>query len=213
VAIKEFKNLEDITTVKKTAFREVRILNMLKHLNIVSLLEVHYLREKVYLVFEYIESTVLERIQNSSEGLDSTEVKKILYQLLLSLNHCHSLSIIHRDIKPENLLLSSKGILKLCDFGFARTLKPNQKLTDYVSTRWYRAPELLVGGKNYSYPVDIWPIGCLCAELITGKPLFPGTNDIDTLAKIVKVCGNLTENLTKEFSGNLMFQGIEVCFN
>lgn len=186
---------------------------MLKHPNIVTLLEVIHKNKNIYLVFEYIESTVLECIQRSPGGLTLLEAKKILYQLLLSLNYCHSLSIIHRDIKPENLLLSSKGELKLCDFGFARIVKPNQKLTEYVSTRWYRAPELLVGGKSYYYPVDVWAVGCLFAELLNGKPLFPGVNDADTLDKIAKVCGNLTETLVTEFCNNSYFQGLEVCFN
>lgn len=186
---------------------------MLKHPNIVNLLEVIQSEDKNYLIFEYVESTVLEKIQNSPGQIDFIEIKKILYQLLLSLSYCHSINIIHRDIKPENLLLSTKGVLKLCDFGFARICKPNQKLTAYVSTRWYRAPELLVGGKNYYYPVDVWSVGCLFAELITGKPLFPGINDVDTLNKITKICGNLTENLTKEFNCNSYFQNFEVCFN
>jgi Serine/threonine protein kinase len=108
---------------------------MLKHQNIVSLIEVLNKHKRLYLVFEFVEFTVLEEIQKNPSGLDSLSTKKIIYQLLGSLNYCHSLNILHRDIKPENLLISSKGLLKLCDFGFARPLKPNQRLTEYVSTR------------------------------------------------------------------------------
>lgn len=90
---------------------------------------------------------------------------------------------MHRDIKPENMLLSKNGVLKICDFGFARTLNKsdNHKFTDYVSTRWYRAPELLVGDSNYSKAVDVWAIGCIFVELVTGQPLFSGDSDYEML--------------------------------
>jgi cyclin-dependent kinase-like len=90
---------------------------------------------------------------------------------------------MHRDIKPENMLLSKNGVLKICDFGFARTLmkSENNKFTDYVSTRWYRAPELLVGDTAYNKAVDIWAVGCIFVELVTGMPLFTGESDYGTL--------------------------------
>lgn len=213
VAIKKFKDTEENQSVKKTALREIRILKKLKHANIVNLLEVVWQHKLLYLVFEFVEFTVLEEIQKYPYGTSSYNAKKIAYQLLQALNYCHSLEIVHRDIKPENLLLSGQGILKLCDFGFARTLKPNQKLTEYVSTRWYRAPELLVGGKSYDFSVDIWSVGCLLAELLFGKPLFPGANDADTLDKIVKLCGNLPEILSNEFRANTYMTGLEVLVN
>ena len=213
VAIKKFKDAEEDPSQKRTALREIRILKMLKHPNIVTLLEVIYQHKRLYLVFEFVEFTVLETIQRNPHGADAYEAKSIIFQLLLSLNYCHGLEVIHRDLKPENLLMSSRGVLKLCDFGFARSLKPNQKLTEYVSTRWYRAPELLVGGKNYGFAVDVWSVGCLLAELLNGKPLFPGENDVDTLAKVVKICGNLTENLVSEFNSNSYLDGFEVLIN
>jgi cyclin-dependent kinase-like len=103
----------------------------------------------------------------------------------------HSHDIVHRDVKPENLLVSSNGLLKVCDFGFARSLQKNSSAvyTDYVSTRWYRSPELLVGDANYSKPVDIWAIGCIYAEMLTGIPLFPGDSDIHTLKLIIDMLG------------------------
>ena len=213
VAIKKFKDSEENPSIKKTALREIRILKMLKHTNIVHLIEVLYQLKKIYLVFEYVEYTVLEEIKRNPLGIDKINTKKIIYQLLLSVNYCHCLHIVHRDLKPENLLLSSTGVLKLCDFGFARLLKTSQQLTEYVSTRWYRAPELLVGGKNYGFPVDIWSIGCLLGELLTGKPLFPGMNDADTLAKIVKLCGNIPQALEEEFKSNGFLAGLEVLIN
>lgn len=95
-------------------------------------------------------------------------------------------------MKPENVLVSSLGVVKLCDFGFARIVSiGNEPCTEYVATRWYRAPELLVGEEHYGSPVDIWAIGCLFAEMMTGDPLFPGESDIDQLYLIVKMIGKL----------------------
>jgi cyclin-dependent kinase-like len=212
VAIKKFKDTEENQTVKRTALREIRILKMMKHPNIVSLLEVYHKNKRIYLVFEFVDSTILQEIEKRPSGLDSQMVKKLLLQILLSINHCHSSGVIHRDIKPENLLVSSKGLLKLCDFGFARIFKQSVKMTEYVSTRWYRAPELLVGGKDYRLPVDIWSVGCVLFEMITGQPLFPGVNDADTLFKIIKVRGQLTEELEEEMKANVEYNGLKVCF-
>jgi cyclin-dependent kinase-like len=104
--------------------------------------------------------------------------------------------VIHRDIKPENLLISLDHRLKLCDFGFARTLaKTNTSpITDYVATRWYRAPELLLGNGLYDKKIDIWAIGCIMGELIDGKPLIPGDSDLDQLHRTVKLLGPLTDD-------------------
>lgn len=95
---------------------------------------------------------------------------------------------MHRDIKPENLLLSHGGVVKLCDFGFARGIKPDPKFqyTDYVSTRWYRAPELLCGDPAYSESVDVWALGCIFAEISNSMPLFPGSSDLHTLQLILE---------------------------
>lgn len=106
-----------------------------------------------------------------------------MWQILKATAFIHSHNIIHRDVKPENMLLSKNGVLKICDFGFARsTIKGEGKeFTDYVSTRWYRAPELLVGDRNYGKTVDVWAIGCIFVELLTGHPLFTGESDYETL--------------------------------
>lgn len=110
------------------------------------------------------------------------------------------LQIIHRDVKPENVLVSSLGVVKLCDFGFARIISNNgEACTEYVATRWYRAPELLVSEPNYGTGVDIWAIGCLFAEMMTGDPLFPGESDIDQLYLIVKLLGKLKFNIFQIF--------------
>ncbi len=136
VAIKKFKESEQDEQVRKTALREVRILRQLRQENIVTLIEVFRRKKRLYLVFEYVESTLLEELERRPEGLEPLDVKKIMWQLVRGVDYLHSHQVIHRDVKPENLLLSRSGILKLCDFGFARTLAgPGARYTDYVSTR------------------------------------------------------------------------------
>lgn len=109
------------------------------------------------------------------------------------------------------MLVSRSGVLKLCDFGFARTLEgQGSKYTEYVSTRWYRAPELLVGDREYGKPVDIWAIGCMFAEIISGVPLFPGKSDIDQLFKIINCFGLISDRHKKIFQQNHLFQSVEL---
>ncbi|XP_056667110.1 cyclin-dependent kinase-like 3 isoform X11 [Monodelphis domestica] len=117
--------------------------------------------------------------------------------------------IIHRDIKPENILVSQSGITKLCDFGFARTLAaPGDIYTDYVATRWYRAPELVLKDTTYGKPVDIWALGCMIIEMATGNPYLPSSSDLDLLHKIVIKVGNLTPHLQNVFSRSPIFAGV-----
>ena len=135
--------------------------------------------------------------------------------MLLAIEFMHSQGLIHRDVKPENLLVSSNGLLKVCDFGFARSLLPNSSAvyTDYVSTRWYRSPELLVGDANYSIEVDIWAVGCIFAEMFNGVPLFPGDSDIHTLKLILDIFGEeqqLTEKQVEAFLTNPIYDGLTV---
>jgi cyclin-dependent kinase-like len=192
--------------------REIRILKALKHPNIVDLIEVFRWKGKMLLVFEYVPHTLLEELENNTSGLSEEETRKYMWQLVRGLNFIHQHNVIHRDIKPENLLISKNGALKICDFGFARFLStPDTLYTDYVSTRWYRAPELLVGDANYSQGIDIWAIGCLLAELTTGQPLFPGVSDYNTLELIMNtVQGDLTEKQKKVFLQNPQFQDKEI---
>ncbi len=135
-------------------------------------------------------------------------MKNLIWQLLRALEFCHTHNVVHRDIKPENLLISANGVLKLCDFGFARTLAgPAGRYTDYVSTRWYRAPELLVGDQGYGKAVDIWAVGCLMAEIAHGLPLFPGESDLDQLSHIIWCFGKLTPRLEDLARSNPQFTG------
>ena len=195
VAVKKFKESEDDEVVRKTTLREVKILRMLKHDNIVTLREAFRRKGRLYLVFEYVDRTLLEVLEANSSGTDPALVIKYIYQLVKAIDWCHSNDVIHRDIKPENLLVSLDNTLKLCDFGFARTMpQRGAALTDYVATRWYRAPELLLAWEQngqayaaYGQAVDMWAIGCIMGELIDGQPLFPGESEIDQLYLIQRV--------------------------
>lgn len=118
---------------------------------------------------------------------------------------------IHRDVKPENILITKHSVIKLCDFGFARLLTgPGDYYTDYVATRWYRSPELLVGDTQYGPPVDVWAIGCVFAELLSGVPLWPGKSDVDQLYLIRKTLGDLIPRHQQVFSMNQYFSGVKI---
>ncbi|KAJ3002915.1 Cyclin-dependent kinase-like 3, partial [Thoreauomyces humboldtii] len=215
VAIKKFKESEDDLQIRKTALREVRMLKQLKHDNIVNLIEVFRRKGKLYLVFEHLDHTILEDLDKRPHGLsddrENGTVRKCMWQLLKAMDYLHSHNVIHRDIKPENILVSVNGVVKLCDFGFARTLAgPGAKYTDYVATRWYRAPELLVGDTEYGKAVDVWATGCIFAEILTGQPLFPGDTDIDQLYRIMKILGPLTKRHMEVFLKNPLFVGVRI---
>uniref|UniRef100_K7FM36 Cyclin-dependent kinase-like 2 n=1 Tax=Pelodiscus sinensis TaxID=13735 RepID=K7FM36_PELSI len=211
VAIKKFLESEDDKMVKKIAMREIKLLKQLRHENLVNLLEVCKKKKRWYLVFEFVDHTLLDDLELFPHGLDYSRVRKYLFQIIKGIGFCHSHNIIHRDIKPENILISQSGVVKLCDFGFARTLAaPGEAYTDYVATRWYRAPELLVGDTKYGKAVDVWAIGCLVTEMLTGEPLFPGDSDIDQLYHIMKCLGNLTPRHQELFYKNPLFAGVRL---
>jgi serine/threonine protein kinase len=208
VAIKKFKETED-EIVKKSMLRELKVLKILKHDNIVEFKEAFKRKNNLYLVFEYVEKTLLELLQEHAKGLDPNLIKKIIYQLCEAIKYLHGLNIIHRDIKPENLLIDKDNKLKLCDFGFARSInsKNKEQLTDYVATRWYRSPELLLGNGYYGQEMDYWAIGCIMGELADGDPLFPGENELDQIKCIVKILGKLPDEQIMSFNRNQGFAG------
>ncbi|XP_021367362.1 cyclin-dependent kinase-like 1 isoform X8 [Mizuhopecten yessoensis] len=211
VAIKRFVESEDDPLIKKIAMREIRMLKQLKHPNLVNLIEVFRRKKRLHLVFEYVDHTVLHELERFPRGVSEDLIKKIVSQLLEAVNYCHSRNCIHRDVKPENILLSTERQVKLCDFGFARVLTgPSDNYTDYVATRWYRAPELLVGDPKYGPPVDVWAIGCVFAELLSGQALWPGKSDLDQIFQIKKTLGDLLPSQKSAFSSNIFFQGLEI---
>ncbi|XP_044139937.1 cyclin-dependent kinase-like 5 isoform X4 [Bufo gargarizans] len=209
VAIKKFKDSEENEEVKETTLRELKMLRTLKQENIVELKEAFRRRGKLYLVFEYVEKNMLELLEEMPNGVPPEKVKNYIYQLIKAIHWCHKNDIVHRDIKPENLLISYNDVLKLCDFGFARNLSEgsNANYTEYVATRWYRSPELLLGAP-YGKAVDMWSVGCILGELSDGQPLFPGESEIDQLFTIQKVLGPLPSEQMKLFYSNPRFHGM-----
>ncbi|KAM3590663.1 uncharacterized protein V6R79_014055 [Siganus canaliculatus] len=204
---------DDDKMVKKIALREIKLLKQLRHDNLVNLLEVWKRRRRWYLVFEFVERTLLDDLEQNPNGLNLNTCRLYLYQILRAAAFCHQQQVIHRDIKPENILISQGGVVKLCDFGFARTMASpagGDVYTDYVATRWYRAPELLVGDTKYGKPVDVWAVGCLFIESLTGQPLFPGDSDLDQIYHIVKCFGNLMTHHQELFYRNPVFSGVKL---
>ncbi|NXE69353.1 CDKL2 protein, partial [Calcarius ornatus] len=211
VAVKKFLESDDDAAVRKIALREIKLLKQLRHENLVNLLDVCKRKKRWYLVFEFVDHTVLNDLEDSPNGLDFERVRKYLFQIMRAIAFCHSHNIIHRDIKPENILVSQSGVVKLCDFGFARPLATSgEAYTDYVATRWYRAPELLVGDSKYGRPVDVWAVGSLITEMLTGEALFPGDSDIDQLYHITKCLGNLIPRQQELFYKNPLFAGMKL---
>ena len=207
VAIKKFKEVGD-ELVKKTMKRELKMLQRLHHPNVVEFQDAFRRKGNLFLVFEFVDKNLLELLQEHPNGLDPNLIRHLIYQLCKSIKYLHEQNIIHRDIKPENLLITDKMESKLCDFGFARLVsETNEKLTDYVATRWYRAPELLLSQGNYGKEVDYWAIGCIMGELVDGNPLFPGENELDQIHCIQKVLGNLTDKQEEMFYNNPIFSG------
>lgn len=208
VALKKIRLEAEDEGVPSTAIREISLLKEMKDENVLRLLNiVHADGHKLYLVFEFLdldlkkfmealptseggrgkplpEGTSL-RVQNL--GLGSAVVRRFLMQLCQGIKYCHSHRVLHRDLKPQNLLISSSGNLKLADFGLARAFGvPLRTYTHEVVTLWYRAPEILLGGRQYSTGVDMWSVGCIFAEMCTRKPLFPGDSEIDEIFKIFR---------------------------
>jgi len=136
-------------------------------------------------------------------------VKQYIYQLIRGIAYMHSINVIHRDVKPENVLISKQSTVKICDLGFARTIPNSHVMTDYVATRWYRAPELLIGRDDYDKSIDIWSVGCVMAETFDGEPLFPGENDLDQLYRIQKCLGPLIAPHQEHFLKNPKFIGMK----
>jgi mitogen-activated protein kinase 1/3 len=148
----------------------------------------------VYLVFEKMD-TDLYKIIKSNQDLSDDHYKFIMYQILRALKFLHSANIVHRDIKPSNVLINEDCIIKLCDFGLSRNLRENEtlKLTEYVVTRYYRAPEVMLCSHQYSKSIDIWSAGCSFAELLSKTYLFPGDNYLSQIKLIIEALGTQAE--------------------
>ncbi|XP_063253578.1 mitogen-activated protein kinase 15 [Prinia subflava] len=195
VAIKKiFDAFRNRTDAQRT-FREIMFLQEFgEHPNIIKLLDVIQAEndKDIYLVFESME-TDLHAVIKKGNLLKDIHKCYILYQLLKATKFIHSGNVIHRDQKPSNVLLDARCRVKLCDFGLARSLcrrgaeRRGPALTEYVATRWYRAPEILLAARSYTKGVDMWSIGCILGEMLLGKPLFPGTSTMNQIEQILRV--------------------------
>ncbi|KAH9546127.1 hypothetical protein CY35_12G079500 [Sphagnum magellanicum] len=190
VAIKcmksNFDNIEQVTSL-----REIQALQRLSpHPNVIKLLEVLYDQPtgRLALVFELMEMNIYELIRGRRNYVAEDRIKSYMYQLMKAMDHMHRNGIFHRDIKPENILIMEE-VLKLADFGSCRGVYSKQPYTEYISTRWYRAPECLLTDGYYNYKMDMWGVGCVFFEIVSLFPLFPGNNELDQVQKIHKILG------------------------
>ncbi|XP_068892448.1 serine/threonine-protein kinase dyf-5 isoform X4 [Tenebrio molitor] len=169
--------------------REVKSLKKLHHSNVVKLKEVIRENDVLYFVFEYMQENLYQLIKDRRVPLPEATIRNMLYQILQGLAFIHRHGFFHRDLKPENILCSGPDLIKIADFGLVREIRSRPPYTDYVSTRWYRAPEVLLHSTTYSSPIDLWAVGCITAEIYTYRPLFPGTTETDQLYKICAILG------------------------
>ncbi|XP_017235891.1 cyclin-dependent kinase F-4 isoform X2 [Daucus carota subsp. sativus] len=172
--------------------REVKSLRKMSHSNIVKLKEVIRENDILYFVFEYMECNLYQLMKDRQKLFSETEVRNWCFQVFQGLAYMQQRGYFHRDLKPENLLVS-KDLIKIADFGLAREIDSLPPYTEYVSTRWYRAPEVLLSSPAYGSAVDMWAMGAIIAELLTLRPLFPGSSEADEIHKICSVIGTPTE--------------------
>ncbi|XP_042306066.1 cyclin-dependent kinase 7 isoform X2 [Sceloporus undulatus] len=170
VAIKKIKlghRSEAKDGINRTALREIKLLQELSHPNIIGLLDAFGHKSNISLVFDFMETDLEVIIKDTSLVLTPSHIKAYMLMTLQGLEYLHEYWILHRDLKPNNLLLDENGVLKLADFGLAKSFgSPNRVYTHQVVTRWYRAPELLFGARMYGVGVDMWAVGCILAELL-----------------------------------------------
>ncbi|KAK4270181.1 hypothetical protein QN277_023255 [Acacia crassicarpa] len=173
--------------------REVKALQKMNHPNIIKLKEVIRENNELFFIFEYMDCNLYQLIKDRQKPFSEEEIRSFMKQVLLGLSHMHKKGFFHRDLKPENVLVTN-DVLKIADFGLAREVSSMPPYTQYVSTRWYRAPEVLLQSPCYTPAVDMWAAGAILAELFTLNPIFPGESELDQLYKIYCVLG--TPDLT-----------------
>ncbi|KAF9626127.1 hypothetical protein IFM89_030974 [Coptis chinensis] len=173
--------------------REVKSLRKMNHPNIIKLKEVVRENDILYFIFEYMECNLYQLIKDRGKLYSEAEVRNWCFQVFQALAYMHQRGYFHRDLKPENLLVT-KELIKVADFGLARETCSQPPFTEYVSTRWYRAPEVLLQSSTYNSAVDMWAMGAIMAELFTLRPLFPGSSEADEIYKICSVIGSPNQN-------------------
>ncbi|XP_029341079.1 cyclin-dependent kinase 9-like [Acyrthosiphon pisum] len=223
VAIKEILYLNRTEGFPITALREVRILQKLRHENIVRLIEVCYneakkennYRSTFYLILEFCEYDLARLLNYKYVQFDLSEIKELIRQLLNGLYYMHTNKILHRDLKTSNILVTKEGILKIADFGLSRSFsiptidKPN-KYTNRVVTLWYRAPELLLGERNYGPAIDMWGAGCIMAEFWTRYPIMRGSSEAHQLKCISFIRGKITPEVWPKVVNYDLYKNMEL---
>ncbi|XP_065339764.1 serine/threonine-protein kinase MAK isoform X2 [Cloeon dipterum] len=190
VAIKRMKR-KYFSWDEAMSLREVKSLKKLSHTNVIKLKEVIRENDTLYFVFEYMKENLYQLMRDRDKLFPEALVRNMTFQVLQGLAFMHRNGFFHRDMKPENLLCCGPELIKIADFGLAREIRSQPPYTDYVSTRWYRAPEVLLHSTNYGPPIDMWAVGCIMAEMYTFRPLFPGNSEIDQIFKICSVLGTV----------------------
>jgi cyclin-dependent kinase 7 len=214
VALKKIKTKIEKTGIDFSSLREIKILKEISyHPNLIRLLDVFTEQKQTILVMEHMKLDLDALIHDGRTELQEADIKSIMFQLLEGLNCLHKNWILHRDIKPGNLLFDEEGTLKIADFGSSRYYgTPDREMTAHITTRFYRPPEMLYGSKYYSAGVDIWSAGCIFAELILRRPVFPGESEIGQLSKIFALRGSPNEKTWPELlemQNYLQFESIE----
>lgn len=197
VAVKKITNAFSDLLDGKRILREVKLLRTMKHDNIVQILDLyppdHPDFDDIYIVQDLME-TDLHRVIQSRQALLEEHRQYISYQILRGLLYLHSADVVHRDLKPANILVNKNCDAKICDFGLARGFGGGGlHLTDYVVTRWYRAPEVVLHASQYTKSIDIWAVGCILCEMIGRKPVFPGSHYLEQIKTITKIIGTPSE--------------------
>ncbi|CAJ0598431.1 unnamed protein product [Cylicocyclus nassatus] len=199
VAIKKISPFEHQTYCQRT-LREIKILTRFKHENIINIQDIICsdsveTMKDIYLVQCLMDTDLYKLLK--TQTISNDHVCFFLYQILRGLKYIHTANVLHRDLKPSNLLLNATCDLKICDFGLARVSDPRTDhtgfLTEYVATRWYRAPEVMLNSKGYTKSMDVWSVGCILAEMLNNRPLFPGKHYLDQLNLILAVVGSPSE--------------------
>ncbi|KZV71521.1 Pkinase-domain-containing protein [Peniophora sp. CONT] len=210
VAIKMVTRVFDKVSLAKRALRELTLLRHFNnHENITGLIDVDAIApgfNEIYLFMEPMEAD-LHQIIKSGQALTNEHTQYFVYQILRGMKYIHSASVVHRDLKPGNLLVNSDCELKICDFGLSRGFDAQSEdgvshMTEYVATRWYRAPEIMLAFRRYDTAIDVWSIGCILAELLLGKPMFKGKDYVDQLNKILDFVGTPSDEVLKRIASD-----------
>ncbi|XP_023541532.1 cyclin-dependent kinase G-2-like isoform X1 [Cucurbita pepo subsp. pepo] len=212
VALKKVKMEKEREGFPMTSLREINILLSFHHPSIVDVKEVVVgsSLDSIFMVMEYMEHDLKALMETMKQPFSQSEVKCLMLQLLEGVKYLHDNWVLHRDLKTSNLLLNNQGELKICDFGLARQYgSPLKTYTHMVVTLWYRAPELLLGTRQYSTAIDMWSLGCIMAELLSKQPLFNGKTEVDQLDKIFRMLGTPNETIWPGFSN---LPGVRVNF-